>query len=306
MVQTIELIKQVAKQIENNSLKDAREILLRGLSIQHANKDIIAAIKCIDFWREREKKIMGQENKLYRGEYILQQWREFQIFLRKINLGNDDVINIFKLNLHEKAYNYFANSQYDYNEDAVSFSIDCAQCLKRIGRYGEAIKVLEQVSEHEQGNAIFLAQLADCCALTAEIERARALFREAYFVDASTIDLCMLDSSLIQNLATDVKSHGVSDTDLSEWLPVYAEIWDVFSVRCILTPIEASRLRQLISSLEQEVKEGGNYKAMPRLLCRYFRLLHHLKRDENNYDEINEILLSIRLLCPHIAQMYDQ
>jgi len=132
------------------------------------------------------------------------------------------------------------------------------------------------------------------------------LFREAFFIDPSKIDIRFLESALILKLRDSVAQLGFKDEELNEWIPVYGYLWGVFSVKRELKQTEAGRLKQSIFSLEAEYDSNPARQAVlrPRLLNHYFWLIDYYENNHEDPSLIEEVLLKIKVTDPDIYSMY--
>jgi tetratricopeptide (TPR) repeat protein len=180
------------------------------------------------------------------------------------------------------------------------------RCYKGIGCYDESLKYLEQAVRFKREDGETLADLADVNALLAQTRAAKALFREAFFLDPRGIDLRSLESELIIRLRKKVEALGYGGPDLCEWIPVFGSLLGVFSVKRELKQVEAGRLKQSIFSLEVEFRSSGgeNSFVRPRLLNRYFWLVDHYENSGESQDLIDETLLKIKITDPKIYELY--
>ena len=156
-----------------------------------------------------------------------------------------------------------------------------------------------------------MAALADVYALLGETKAAKALFREAFFIDPQVIDLWNLESELILALVRRVADMGHSGAELREWIPVYGALFGVFTVKRELKLTELGRLKQQIFDLENEMRgrPGDENILTPALLNRYFRLMDYYEgtnsdRALSNRALIDEIKLKIKIIEPVIFDRY--
>jgi len=180
------------------------------------------------------------------------------------------------------------------------------RCYKGTGNYDEALNYLEQAVRFKREDAETLAEVADINALLSETKAAKALFREAFFLDPSKIDVRSLESALILQLRDKVAEMGYKDEELSEWIPVYGYLWGVFSVKRELKQMEVGRLKQSIFSLEAECEANPGRREFlkPRLLNRYFWLIDHYESSREDNALIEETLLKIKVTDPDIYKKY--
>jgi tetratricopeptide (TPR) repeat protein len=175
-----------------------------------------------------------------------------------------------------------------------------------MGSYEEALNYLEQAARFKREDSQTIAELADVNALLAETRAAKALFREAFFLDPQKIEIRSLESELILRLRDRVMELGYSGPDLAEWMPVYGCLFGIFSVRRELKPAELGRLRQSIFSLENEIHGGSDQSALlkPRLINRYFWLVDHYENTRADPGLIEETMLKIKLVDPAVYERY--
>jgi tetratricopeptide (TPR) repeat protein len=180
------------------------------------------------------------------------------------------------------------------------------RCYKGLGNYDEALNYLEQAARFRREDPETLAEVADVNALLAETKAAKALFREAFFLDPSKIDICSMESALILHLRDQVAALGYSDELLCEWIPVFGCLWGVFSIKRELKQMEVGRLKQSIFSLEAEYEANPGRREIvkPRLLNRYFWLIDHYENSHEDPSLIEETLLKIKVTDPDIYQRY--
>jgi tetratricopeptide (TPR) repeat protein len=180
------------------------------------------------------------------------------------------------------------------------------RCLKGVGNYDEAVKYLEQASRFRREDSATLSELADVNALLGDGRAAKALFREAFFLDPQGIDLGSMESEMIIRLRDKVRELGFPPPLLAEWIPVYGCIWGVFSIKRELKPVEAGRLKQAILTLENEMRslKEGQELVKPRLINRYFWLIDHYEQARDKGDLVEQTMMKIQFIEPDIYELY--
>ncbi len=151
-----------------------------------------------------------------------------------------------------------------------------------------------------------LAELGDVNALINDVRLAKALFREAFFLNPQAVDLRQLESDMIQLLIKELQALGYKSPLLEEWIPIYATLWQVFNVKRELRPIEVGKLKQSIINLENELKSNIEKKAIltPRLLNKYFWLIDHYVTIDEDKQRVKELLMKIHLLDENVHTLY--
>jgi tetratricopeptide (TPR) repeat protein len=196
------------------------------------------------------------------------------------------------------------NSQSNQNDSGLLLLI--GRCYKGLGNYDESLKFLELAIHQKRDDPEVLAEVADINALLSHTKIAKTLFKEAFFLDPSKINISSLESALILKLRDDVSALGYKDDELCEWIPVYGYLWQVFSVKRELKQMEAGRLKQTIFSLEAEYDANPSRRGIlkPRLLNHYFWLIDHYEISREDSSFIDEALLKIKVTDPDIYKMY--
>mgnify|MGYP007086282203 FL=1 len=114
-----------------------------------------------------------------------------------------------------------------------------------------------------------------------------------------------MESDLIFKIIENIKELGYSGDDISEWIPVYAEIWGVFNIKRELSSAEFNRIsasaRQLEIQLRESLQQGSSL--VPRLLNKYFWMADHLKAREDA-KELHSVLLKIKIIDQSIYESY--
>jgi tetratricopeptide (TPR) repeat protein len=165
---------------------------------------------------------------------------------------------------------------------------------------------LEETAKVKKDDAEALAELADVYALVNEPRAAKAMFREALFLNPQKVDVRMLDSEMIKLLHDRVEELGYKSPELEEWIPVYGVLFGVFTVKRELRAIELGKLKQSIFSLENEIRDrpGEALLLSPRLINKYFWLIDHYVNSGEEKSRIDETLLKIKVLDPGVYERY--
>lgn len=251
---------------------------------------------------------MMQQNDFFRGEYVIDQWKEFPEYMQKSGEQYDHILYAFKCGAFSIALQFYRNML------AGNTSVHTAElyrktglCYKALGDYETAINCLRYAADVNPDSSAIIAELADAYALSGEVRFSKVFFREAFFKNALEIEFCFLESDIMEALVTRVEAAGYRGEELSEWLPVFAVLDGVFSVKRELKALELGRLRQSIYTLENELrsKTAKNVNLLiPRLINHYFWLIDHYINGNGEKTKVDEILLRIKLLDEEIYERY--
>ena len=293
---------------------DSSEAFLRAaLEIDFDHQEVLYALKCLNWWLERIKRLDGFHEPYERGLFILSQWKPYYGFLDRIGDGSlpgketrDSCQYAIRRFVFSRALEYFLLLIRDgVNVQDPDLLLQIGRCCKGAGDWEEALTYLEQASRFRKEDSAILSELADVNALLGETRKAKVIFREAFFLDPQRIDLQGLESEMILQLCKRVREQGYSGPELAEWIPIWGNIWRVFPFVRELKPVEVGRLKQSILSLENEYRSSnGGPEIKPRLLNRYFWLVDHCEHNRDTSNLMNETLLKIKFIDPAVHEHY--
>jgi len=305
--QAVGLVKEAYDKLKASDAAAACALLDQALKIDFENGEIKHALKCVHWWLEHTRRIEYIKDPFEKGGFIISLLKQYNVFLGQLNESFDQCQYAVRYYVYSTALFFFEGLLGSpANQHDPGLLLLVGRCFKGLGDYDKALNYLEQAVRFKREDAETLAEVADINALLAEIKAAKALFREAFFLDPSKIDVRSLESGLIQELRNKVSQMGYSEEELREWMPVYGYLWGVFSVKRELKQMEVGRLKQSIFSLEAESAANPARRELlkPRLLNRYFWLIDHYEKNHEEPSLIEEIRLKIKVADPDIYKMY--
>jgi len=305
--QAAQLLKEAYEKLKASDALSAYMLLNQAMEIDCGNEEIKYALKSVRWWMEQSGKIDEIKNPYEKGGYIISLLKQYYVFLEELDNVYDQCRYAVRYYVFSRALFFFEGLLGNHaNQHDPGLLLLVGRCYKGLGNYDEALKYLEQAVRFKREDAETLAEVADINALLAETKAAKALFREAFFLDPSKIDFNFLESAMILQLWEKVNALGYKDELVCEWIPVYASLWGVFSVKRELKQMEVGRLRQSIFSLEAEYNANPARREhiKPRLLNRYFWLVDHYENSHEDSSLIDETLLKIKFIDPDIYQKY--
>jgi tetratricopeptide (TPR) repeat protein len=305
--QAARLLKEAYDKLKASDAVSAGELLEQALNIDFENDEIKHALKCVHWWLEQIRRIEDTKDSYEKGGFIISLLKQYYVFLGQFDKTYDQCQYAVRYFVYSTALFFFEGLLGSHaNQHDPGLLLLVGRCYKGLGNYDEALKYLEQAIRFKREDAETLAEVADINALLAETKAAKALFREAFFLDPSKIDIRSLESGLILQLRDKVAGLGYSGEALCEWIPVYGYLWGVFSVKRELKQMEVGRLKQSIFTLEAEcgANPGKRELLKPRLLNRYFWLIDHYENIHEDPSLIEETVLKIKVTDPDIHKMY--
>jgi tetratricopeptide (TPR) repeat protein len=301
------LLKKAYEKLKASEPAAACNLLEQAMDYDYENEEIKHALKCVNWWLQHIRRIDDIKTPYEKGAFLISLLKQYYVFLRQLNQNFEQCQYSVRYFVYSKALFFFEGllaNQANQHDSGLLFL--AGRCYKGIGNYDQALNYLEQAVRLKRDDAETLAEVADINALLSQTKTAKTLFREAFFIDPSKIDVRFLESALIQKLSENVSQLGYKDGELSEWIPVYGYLWGVFSVKRELKQMEAGRLKQAIFSLEAEYESNPARRVIlkPRLLNHYFWLIDYYENSHEDTSLIEETLLKIKVTDPDIYGMY--
>jgi tetratricopeptide (TPR) repeat protein len=314
------LLQKAYEKLKASDPATALTALDEALKIDFEQAEVTYALKCLNWWLEKIKRLEGFSDAYDEGVFLLSQWKAYYAFLDRVGVAYDRCQYAIRCFVFAMALRSFERLLVDgVNEDDPALLLQVGRCYKGAGNYEWAQKYLEQAVRFKRDGEA-LSELADVKALLAETRTAKALFREAFSVDPQGIDLHTLESELIVRLIERVKGMGYTGPELAEWIPIYGALFEVFSVKRDLKPVELARLKQEIWQLENDIRGRPDNLALltPRLINRYLWLINHYEneREREQTDaressrakelmrQIEETLLKIKIIDPRVYERF--
>jgi len=311
--QAAELLKNAYEKLKVSDVITANALMEQALSLDFDNEEIKHALKCIHWWLEHTRRIDEIENPFEKGTHMFSLYKQYHVFLQQLKKRTSTEYEhcqyAVRFYVYSRALFFFEKLLVNpANLHDAGLLLLIGRCFKGLGDYDEAIYYLEQAVLIKKDDAEILAELADINALLAQVKIAKALFREAFFIDPLKIDLRFLESALILELRDKVGNLGHKEDEIIEWIPVYGYLWGVFTVKRELKQMEVGRLKQSIFTLEAEYNSNPGKKDLikPRLLNQYFWLIDYYEINREDSSLIEETLLKIKVKDPDIYKMYTR
>ena len=282
------------------------EVLEEALSLEFDHAEVVFALKCANFWDDKKKKWESKERNKESGEYFIIQWKNFILFLDRIENDFESTTYPIRQWVFKNALSELKETDNGKVHHEGRYYFLLGRCYKGIGNYENALEYFETANHQKADDPEILAELADCYALIGEVKAAKVFFREAFFLNPQKVDIHFLESMLILRLISKVKASGYLSPELEEWIPIYGTVFGVLNVKRELKPLEHVRLKQEVLSMESELSRETEKSPffVPRLLNRYFWLIDHYVSSKEDKIKIEEIFEKIRKIDPNLYDLY--
>lgn len=279
----------------------------RALAISFDDPEVISALKCAVYWKDRLAKVKEGEDEAS-ADALLKEYQGFSgRFIQRLDSPMEEGLLAVKQFVFLKAAELYTAAR-GTTADLAALTVKTAKAYKGFGDYDRAIECLEEYLRGQQDDAQALAELADCYEMTNETKKAKLFFREAFFINPQKVDLELLQSGMIRTLVEQLKDKEYTPAQVKEWIPVYAVIHGVFQIKRDLKPLELGQLKQSIVAMKNEWQEGNSRQGLllPRLINRYFWLIDHYLGVKEDRSIIEEVLLNIKMLDKEIYELYTR
>ncbi len=248
-----ELIKSINRSLEllrYGKFEEALDSFYFILKSNYLNSTAESAVKCCKYWLARMNKINHINESYEKGKSLFNEWKKFENFTKSIkNIQNKVITNIMFFIFNTALDAFKKDLRKDRLPDFETIFI-IALSYKKIGDFKNAIKYFEESIKIQNDSSNIIAQLADCYALIDQEKKAKLLFREAFFLDPSSIELDLLDSNIITYIITKMIESNILKKELVYWLPIYGRILNIFNIFRELIPSEIIKINKEISYIE--------------------------------------------------------
>ncbi len=293
--------------LKNADLVSASSYFDQALREDFEAGEVLYALKCAGFWKEKLSPSALPDDLFARGDRILGTWKTFRVFLSRISGSYERAAYAFKRLVFGTALQAFLSVPEDGRPNPdPELEFRLGRCRKALGDYQTASTHLEKAASCRKDWARCLAELADCRGLSGETALSKAGFREAFYLEPGAVELDFLESEFILSLVERVRALGYDRSSLAEWIPVYGEIWGYFDGAAPLSGSELSRLNSSVLQLENELRENPSLEQdrKPRLLTRYFWLAAQYKAIGADDARVERLKRKISLLDDSIGRQY--
>ncbi len=289
-------INEVYQHIEKGEFASAVTKIDELMDIDADYPGLIESYRVAKFWNNREKEIKTLEEGKDSAEYLMGQWEVFNEYAESKNMVSSSAFKYAMRYIFFKAAdNYmFAFREQQDTSSNFQFLLNLGDCFLRLEEYKRAIDTLEYAKGSYKSNARLMAILGEAYFHSGDMSKSLLSFREAFFIDPAEIDLGILKAKPILELVEIVKKERADFRDITEWIPIYGFIHDVFYVKRNLSAHQVDGIQKDIYNLELTYQkmnksqvEGSNI--MPRLINKYLWLLDYYSLQSYNFDTVSQI-----------------
>ena len=301
------ILKPVFEKLQEGELDTSCSLISKVLENNLDDECVKCTYHAIVFWKEKFNTSSMYSSQFERGEYLFSQWTPFLTYMERFEGKYDFVLYALKMCMFNIIIDFYTLSlTINSQSDKARVYRKIGLCYKVLGNYKKAVEFLKYASSLSNISSV-LAELADSYAMCGDERLAKVYFREAFFKDALSVEIDFLESDVIRGVIDKLEGMGFREKELLAWVPVYAVLGGLFSVKRQLKAVEVAHLKQDIFLLETNIREKNNENAqfeVPHLINSYFWLIDHYSQDISNKAKIDEVLLKIKLLNEDVYYNY--
>ncbi len=274
--------------------------------------EIYPLMKALKFWLNRQVAITEASPGLMLANYLRGEWSIFEKFVTSPQVESQTATPRFKEAIFTRIVeNYVLAFQQGQMPDP-ELLLSLSEALVENKQYEKAKETLLYAKRFKNKESRLLALLGDVYHFLGEEKLSLLTFREAFFYQPQKISLNLLKSPVILGLATRTSEEGFAPHEIALWLPIRAELENVFSEKRGLSESEVKQLEKDIIDLELdfEIRRKDRAEVEPILLNHYFFLLHHLlsisEETTEDASRLAHVLQKIKAINPTIYEKLKQ
>ncbi len=289
-------INEAYQLIEEGKFTEAVARIDGLLSLNPDYPGLAEGYRTAKFWNNRRGELSRMDRGKQTADFLMTQWEIFKSYAQEKNLLQSSAYKAaMRYVFFTASENYkIAFQSQESTADNFDLLLNLGICFLTLGEYRHTIETLEYARSSYRSNAKLLSILAEAYFQASDIPKSLLLFREAFFINPSEIDLALLKCKPIQDLAAITRENRPSAHDLREWMPVYGFLEDIFYVKRQLNSQQVESIKREIYTLESSLKSQGKEKTenssiIPRLLNRYLWMLDYFEFQHYDFGNVTEI-----------------
>lgn len=287
---------EVYQLIEAGDFAPAVKLLDDLMDIEPEYPGLIEGYRTARFWLNRERELNNLEDGKATADFLMQQWKSFDDYCHDRNMTSSSSYKAAMRYIFFKASEHYKISfkKQEGTADNFDLLLNLGDCFLRLEEYSNAIETLEYARNSYKSNARLCAILGEAYYHLDDIPKSLLLFREAFFIDPSEIDLNHIRAKPIVDIVEIIKTTGEYYRDIREWVPIYGFLFDIFYVKGKLHKAQVELIENEIYNLEKNFQTLGkdqleDTNVVPRLINKYLWMLDYYEFQHYNFDNLSEI-----------------
>lgn len=286
---------------------------LRFFEVSYRNsldRESECAIKVIKYFLSKLRKIKSLDDYHKIADALMSEWKELLSWVSHNSCSMiSEVLDAFRYYIFSLALKYYdaVIDNISSNKDPITVQdidlmVKVSRCYREIGKIDKTIDILEEVRQFNFYDSVVLSYLADAYFEVGEIDRAKLFFRDAFFWDPQRVEVYDMKSMIIKTLVKVVVDNGYRDNEISEWIPVYGVIENLFDVKRELLEEEVKIIIERINKFEEIYNKDKSMRNIlePRLINSYIWLIDYYFFQLQDYSLAKEMGKVLAKFSPNI------
>ncbi|HDP80190.1 MAG TPA: hypothetical protein ENN21_05040 [Spirochaetes bacterium] len=289
-------INEAYQYIEEGNFSAAVEKVDLLLSANPDYPGLSDTYRTAKFWDNRDAEIRRLNRGKQTADFLMTQWEIFKKYAEEKRIdGSPSYKAAMRYIFFTASENYkIAFQEQESTTDNFDLLMNLGVCFLNLGEHKRTVETLEYARSSYRSNARLESLLAEAYFHLSEIPKSMLLFREAFFINPSEIDLSLLKSKPINELVKRVGEERPGCLDIREWIPIYGFLDDVFYVKRNLNTAQIETIKREIYTLEKNFQAMSPEKIagtniLPRLINKYLWMLDYFEFQNYDFQSITEI-----------------
>ncbi len=294
---------EVYQLIEEGRFTEAIQKLDTFMDVNPDYPGFVEGYRTARFWDNRVNEINKLNSGKQTADFLMREWEIFEKYAKEHKIFEKAAYNAAMKHIFFSASeNYkIAFQEQESTADNFDLLLNLGYCFLTLEEYQLAIETLEYARSSYKNSAKLLSILGEAYFNTNDTAKSMLLFKEAFFIDPSEIEMNYIKTKPILDLVQIVREKKSDTSDEREWIPIFGFIEDFFYARRNLNRDQVETIKQEIYNLEKSyqtmTREKSNRSSvLPRLINKYIWMLDYFKNQEQNDQGIKEIESRLKTL----------
>jgi tetratricopeptide (TPR) repeat protein len=246
------------------------------------------------YWQPRMEEAFLKDEGIDRANFLMDQWNTFMDYAHEKKIGESSAFGSARKYIYNMTAEHYKIAFHLNQAEKFGNLMNLGICFMNLGEYRQAVDTFEYAKSSIKTDARLFSLLAESYFQIGEIPKSLLLFREAFFIEPTLVDMSMVTAKPVLDLIDLVKKYKPAAADPREWVPVIGHIHDIFYVKRQLNTQQLESIRKEVYTLErtyQSLKpENKNVVGTtPRLITKYLWLYDYYSYQNYNFENASQI-----------------
>jgi len=252
------------------------------------------AFRSARYWQTRMEEAFQKEEGIDRANFMMDQWMDFTHYAEDKKMMESSAFAAVRKFVFYTAAEHFKIAFHLNQAEKFGNLLNLGICFMNLGEFRNALDTFEYARSSIKTDAKLISLLAEAYYQTGDIPKSMLNFREAFFIDPTSIDMTMIHAKPIVDLIATSHAYKPEYPDPREWVSVIGHITDIFYVKRQINMQQLDSLRKEVYNLERSYqalkKEIRAISGItPRLISRYLWLFDYYSYQSYNFENSSQI-----------------